>query len=73
MQAVSGVVGLSERSFPVDFGAIAICCSKTLTAVLVHSAMSRPWTVLEHSPIQELADNVWEVSGSVPGMAINGT
>jgi hypothetical protein len=32
--------------------------------------MSRPWTVLEHSPIEELAPNVWEVAGTVPGLAI---
>lgn len=32
--------------------------------------MSRPWTVLDHSPIEELADNVWQVSGTVPGLVI---
>jgi len=32
--------------------------------------MPRPWTVLENSPIEELEENVWEVAGAVPGMAI---
>ncbi|HEY3494389.1 MAG TPA: hypothetical protein VGK73_06875 [Polyangiaceae bacterium] len=29
--------------------------------------MTRPWTVLEHSPLQKLEDNLWEVEGAVPG------
>jgi hypothetical protein len=32
--------------------------------------MSRPWTVLDHSPLRELEQNVWEVTGTVPGMPI---
>jgi hypothetical protein len=28
------------------------------------------WTVLDHGPIQKLADNLWWVSGALPGMSL---
>ncbi len=33
----------------------------------------RTWTVLPHGPIDELADNLWHVTGSVPGMSLKRT
>src|SRR5689334_19384503 len=32
----------------------------------VHTA----WTVLEHGPLEQLADNLWRVQGAVPGMSL---
>ena len=31
------------------------------------------WKVLPHGPIEELADNLWHVTGSVPGMSLKRT
>lgn len=31
------------------------------------------WTVLPHGPIEELADNLWHVTGTVPGMSLKRT
>jgi hypothetical protein len=33
-------------------------------------ATPRPWTVLPHDPWERLTDNVWSVSGALPGMAL---
>lgn len=30
----------------------------------------RPWTVLEHGPIEKLTENVWTVEGALPNMAL---
>ena len=32
--------------------------------------MPRPWTVLEHSPLQKLESNLWEVEGAVPSLPL---
>ena len=29
------------------------------------------WTVLEHGPIEKLADNLWRVDGTLPGMSLH--
>lgn len=31
------------------------------------------WNVLEHGPLQQLADNLWRVQGAVPGMSLKRT
>lgn len=31
------------------------------------------WTVLQHDPIEQLADNLWRVEGDLPGMALRRT
>lgn len=31
------------------------------------------WIVLEHGPLQQLADNLWRVQGAVPGMSLKRT
>jgi hypothetical protein len=31
------------------------------------------WTVLEHSPIEHLSENLWRVQGSLPGMSLRRT
>jgi hypothetical protein len=35
----------------------------------VHTA----WNVLEHGPLEQLADNLWRVEGAVPGMSLRRT
>jgi hypothetical protein len=31
------------------------------------------WNVLEHGPLEQLADNLWRVAGSLPGMSLKRT
>ena len=31
------------------------------------------WKVLEHGPLEQLADNIWRVQGAVPGMSLKRT
>jgi hypothetical protein len=31
------------------------------------------WKVLEHGPLEQLADNVWRVEGAIPGMSLRRT
>ncbi|MFO0629861.1 MAG: hypothetical protein U0325_30105 [Polyangiales bacterium] len=33
-------------------------------------ATPRPWTVLEHGPLEKLTENVWTVDGALPNMAL---
>lgn len=33
----------------------------------------RKWKVLQHGPVERLAENLWRVSGSVPGMSLRRT
>lgn len=40
-----------------------------MTKVKMHTE----WTVLPHGPIEELAENLWRVQGSLPGMSLKRT
>jgi hypothetical protein len=31
------------------------------------------WNVLEHGPLEQLADNIWRVQGAIPGMSLKRT
>lgn len=34
------------------------------------AAKHRPWTVLPHDPLEQLSDNLWTVTGDLPGMPL---
>ena len=34
---------------------------------------SNDWKVLDHGPIERLADNIWRVEGALPGMSLRRT